>query len=45
MAAAVDLELGRQQVTPSEQVGHCSVCISVAFFSFEVLVVSVRTGY
>lgn len=50
MAAAVDLEMGRQEVTPSEQVVALltdSVCISVAFFSFdfEVLVVSLRTGY
>uniref|UniRef100_A0A8C9F0C3 Protein ZIP4 homolog n=1 Tax=Pavo cristatus TaxID=9049 RepID=A0A8C9F0C3_PAVCR len=27
MAAAIDLELGRQEVTPSEQVGCCSVAL------------------
>lgn len=51
MAAAVDLEMGRQQETPSEQVGQSlltiSECTRVAFFpsDLEVLVFSLRTGY
>lgn len=39
MAAAVDLEMGRKQASPFEQVGHFvlligPVCVSVTFFSF-----------
>lgn len=39
MAAAVDLEMGRKQASPFEQVGHFvlligPVCVSVMFFSF-----------
>lgn len=57
MAAAIDLELGRQEVTLSEQVGRCSVAsfdlypqnehslLCFFTFDFEALVVLLRRRY